>query len=81
MLQYPFKSYEVILCTITFNINKFYILPAKYVSFAWISRQTVTCTFYSINSLVFYNRDGKCLLRGTHWLFTYKTDYVSSLRG
>ena len=30
---------------------------------------------------VVYNRDGKCLLRGTKWVFKVKTVYVSSLEG
>ena len=26
----------------------------------------------------FYNRDGKCLLRGTNWVFTYTSGYFPS---
>jgi hypothetical protein len=36
--------------------------------FVWISEQTAIISLYSINWMVFYNRDGACLLRGTDWL-------------
>ena len=43
---------------------------------------------YSINWMVFYNRDGVCLLRGTDWIFIYNQltglynrDGVCLLRG
>ena len=37
--------------------------------FVFIWEQTATCATYSMNWLVFYNRDEKCLLRGTNWVF------------
>jgi len=37
--------------------------------FVWISEQTAIISLYSINWLVFYNRDVVCLLRGTDWVF------------
>jgi len=37
--------------------------------FVFFWEQTATCATYSINWLVFYNRDEKCLLRGTDWVF------------
>ena len=35
--------------------------------FVWISEQTATFALYIINWFGFYNRGGKCLLRGTDW--------------
>jgi hypothetical protein len=37
--------------------------------FVWLSEQTAIISLYSIKGLVFYNRDGVCLLRGTDWVF------------
>ena len=39
--------------------------------FVWIWEQTAIISPYSINWLVFFNRDGVCLLRGTDWVFIY----------
>jgi len=52
-----------------FNIQQLYALPTLYLCFVFIWEQTVTCATCSINLLVFYNRDEKCLLRGTDWVF------------
>jgi len=50
-----------------FNIQQLY---AVFMCFVFISQQTATCATYSINWLIgFYNRDEKCLLRGTDWVF------------
>jgi len=38
--------------------------------FVWVWKQTATISLYSIKWLVFYNRDGMCLLRGTDWVLT-----------
>jgi hypothetical protein len=59
-------SLAVTACIPSFYITKFYILPAVCIY--------VFCTYLrtnSIKSLVFKNRDGKCLLRGTNWIFKY----------
>jgi hypothetical protein len=37
--------------------------------FVFISEQTVTSTPFSLNWFGFYNRDEKCLQRGTDWVF------------
>ena len=39
----------------------------------WIFEQTATFASYNINRLVFFNRGGKCSLRGTEWVLI-KTD-------
>jgi len=36
-----------------------------FICFVWIWEPTAIISLYSINWLVFYNRDGMCLLRGT----------------
>jgi hypothetical protein len=35
----------------------------------WISEQTAIISLYSINWLVFFNREWVYLLRGTSWVF------------
>ena len=54
-----------------FNIQQLYVLPTLYL-------QHVFCIYLSTNSdlchlqhklIGFYNRDEKCLLRGTNWVF------------
>ena len=40
-----------------------------FMYFVWISEQRVTFVVYVINGLVFYNRSGECLQRGTDWVF------------
>jgi len=37
----------------------------------WITEQTAIIYLYSINWLVFYNRDGVCLLRDTDWILKH----------
>jgi hypothetical protein len=48
----------------SFNIEEFYIMP-HYIG--------VFCIYLTTNSeffpIGFYNRDEKCLLRGTNWVF------------
>jgi hypothetical protein len=39
-----------------------------FMCFVFISEQTVTCATY-IKKIGFYNRDEKCLQRGTDWVF------------
>jgi len=51
-----------------FNIQQPYALP-HCMCFVFIWEQTATCATYNINWLVFYNRDEKCLQRGTDWVF------------
>jgi hypothetical protein len=54
-----------------FNIRQLYVLPhTLYLGVLYLSenKQRIVST-YSINWLVFYNRDEKCLLRGTNWVF------------
>ena len=39
--------------------------------FVWIWEQTANISLYSINWLIFYNRDRVCLLRGMDWIGSY----------
>jgi hypothetical protein len=60
-----------------FNIQQFYVLPTQCIYvFLWNSEQTATFALHSINWFVFYNRDGKCLLRGTYWLLINRLCFV-----
>jgi hypothetical protein len=45
-----------------------------FMCFEFISKQTATFALYNKKLIVFYNRDEKCLQRGTNWVF--KTDYA-----
>jgi len=57
-----------------FNIQQLYALPTLYLCVLYLSEnKTATCATYSINWLVFYNRDEKCLLRGRDWVFNYSS--------
>jgi len=47
---------------------------AVFMCFVWIWEQTII-SLYSVNCLVFYNRDGVCLLRGTDWVFIYNSTF------
>jgi len=38
-----------------------------FIGFVFISKQTETCATYKL--IGFYNRDEKCLQRGTDWVF------------
>jgi hypothetical protein len=51
-----------------FSIQELYILPALY--FFCIYLRTISDFFPIQYKLIdFYNRDEKCLLRGTDWVF------------
>jgi hypothetical protein len=39
----------------------------------FILQQTATFALYNINWFVFLNRDEKCLLRGTNWVFKWNS--------
>jgi hypothetical protein len=53
-----------------FNIQQLYVLPTHciYVFSVYLRTSSDSCHLY--NKLIgFYNRDEKCLLRGTNWVF------------
>jgi hypothetical protein len=48
-------------------IFKYTFCPhSVFMCFVWISEQTAIISLYNSKGLVFYNRDGECLQRGTH---------------
>jgi hypothetical protein len=52
------------------NIQQMYILPTLYLCvFLFICEQTATLCQLHHTLIGFYNREGKCLLRGTNWVF------------
>jgi hypothetical protein len=56
-------------CTNRFNIHEFYILP-QCTCGVCINLRTKDALCHLHHKLVdFYNRDEKCLLRGTDWVF------------
>jgi hypothetical protein len=76
-LYNPFKAQWLIYIRpgLTFT-NSTFCPQSIFMCFVWISKQTAIISLYSINWLVFCNRDGVCLLRGTDWIFIYNSGYV-----
>jgi hypothetical protein len=58
----------------TFHYSEFCPHSVR-LCFVRISEQTAIISLCSINWLLFYNRDGECLLRGTIWIFKYKSGW------
>ena len=53
-----------------FDIQQFYVLPTQCVYVLSIYLRTNSDLCHLQHKLIgFYNRDEKCLLRGTHWVF------------
>jgi hypothetical protein len=63
-----FWSLLVKRCTNSLNIQQPYALPTLDLCVLFISERTATCTPYNTNWSV-SNRDKKCLLRGSGWVF------------
>ena len=53
------------------STSRFNTAHTVFVCFLFISEQKATCATYSIKLTGFYNRDEKCLQRGTDWVFKY----------
>ena len=51
-----------------FNIQQLYVLPTLYVFCIYLRTNSDLCHLRH-KLFGFYNRDGKCLLRGTNWVF------------
>ena len=58
-----------------FNIQQLYVLPPMYLFFFFcIYLRTNSDLCHLQHKLIgFYNRDEKCLLRGTNWVFKYNS--------
>jgi hypothetical protein len=55
-----------------FNIQQLYALPTLYLSVFCIYLRTNSDLCHLLHKLIgFYNRDEKCLQRGTDWVFKY----------
>ena len=56
-----------------FNIQQLYVLPTLYLCVLYLSenKQRLVSDLYHLQHKLigFYNRDEKCLLRGTNWVF------------
>jgi hypothetical protein len=53
-----------------FNIQQLYVLPTLYLCVLYLSENKQRLVPLAQHKLVgFYNRDEKCLLRGTNWVF------------
>ena len=51
-----------------FNIQQLYVLPTLYLCVLYSSENSDLCHLQH-KLIGFYNRDEKCLLRGTNWVF------------
>ena len=51
-----------------FNIQQLYVLPTLYLCVFYVRTNSDLCHFYH-KLIDYYNRDEKCLLRGTNWVF------------
>ena len=52
-----------------FNIQQLYVLPTLYLCVLYLSRTNSDLCHLQRKLIGFYNRDEKCLLRGTNWVF------------
>jgi hypothetical protein len=51
--------------------NKCTLCPHYIYVFVFVWEQTATCAIYIKQLIGFYNRDEKCLQRGTNWAFKW----------
>ena len=52
-----------------FNIQQLYVLPTLYLCVSYLSENKQRLVPLQHKMSGFYNRDGKCLLRGRNWVF------------
>ena len=52
-----------------FNIQQLYVLPTPYLCVLYFLRTNSDLCHLQHKLIGFYNRDEKCLLRGTNWVF------------
>ena len=52
-----------------FNIQQLYVLPTLYLCVLYLSENKQRLFHLQHRLIGFYNRDEKCLLRGTNWVF------------
>ena len=56
-------------CTKRFNIQQLYALPTLYSYVSYLSENKQRLVPLQHKLIGFYNRDEKCLQRGTDWVF------------
>jgi hypothetical protein len=56
-------------CTNKSNILTTYALPILYVLYSYLSENEQQLVPFTSKRIGFYNRDKKCLQRGTDWAF------------
>jgi len=54
-----------------FNIQQLYVLPTMYICVLYLSENKRDLCHLQHKLIGFYNRDEKCLQRGTDWIFKY----------
>ena len=59
----------VTICTTSFNINKFCVLPKMHLFDLRGSQNKQRLFLYTILTYRLWNRGRECLLRGTNWIF------------
>ena len=52
-----------------FNIQQLYVLPILYLCVLYLSEKNSDLCHLQHKLIGFYNRDEKCLQRGTDWVF------------
>jgi hypothetical protein len=57
--------------TTNFNTETFYIIPAVFLYLLFVSQNKQRIFPIQRSVIGFFNRGGKCLLRGTDWVFKY----------
>ena len=61
------KPTGYVMHTNSFNIQQLYALPTLYLCVLYLSENNLCHLQHKL--IDFYNRDEKCLLRGTNWVF------------
>ena len=56
-----------------FNIQQLYALPTLYLYVLYLSQNNSDLCHLQHKQIDFYNRDEKCLQRGTNWVFKYSS--------
>ena len=56
-----------------FNIQQLYALPTLYLCVLYLSENKQRLVPLTANLFGFYNRDEKCLQRGTDWVFKWSS--------
>ena len=69
VLTFTLSSLLLAWCTNRFNIQEFYILPHFMCMFCIYLRTNSDFCPIQHKLIGFYNRDEKCLQRGTNWVF------------